>query len=115
VRVPQAERLEAFAEEHYWPSEGKLGYKRQWNSDEKTVWQEYFYALGYHGLWREWNARGRLFRVFPRYYVNDVQVTRRQYLKACQSDPTLPPYRPEEDDPQRPLPAEYLAQRHQGS
>jgi hypothetical protein len=101
------------AEEHYWPKQGELGYKRQWNGDEQTVWQEYFYVLGkgYHGVWREWNARGRLRRGFPRYYTNDQQVTRRQYLKASEADPTLPAYRPEEDDAHRQLPPEYLAQR----
>jgi antitoxin component YwqK of YwqJK toxin-antitoxin module len=101
------------AEEHYWPEEGELGYQRQWNADEQTICEEYSYVLGkgYHGIWREWNERGRLQRGFPDFYVNDRKVTRRQYLKACQADPTLPPYRPEDDDPHRELPAEYLAQR----
>lgn len=101
------------AEEHYLPGEGQLGYMRQWNADEQTVWQEYFYVLGkgYHGVWREWNAHGRLRRGFPRFYVRDRKVTKRQYLKACESDPTLPPYRAEDDAPQRRLPAEYIAQR----
>jgi antitoxin component YwqK of YwqJK toxin-antitoxin module len=106
-------RTGTLAEEHFWPGPEDLGKARQWNNDEKTVWQEYFYGLdkGYHGVWREWNARGRLRRGFPRYYVNDRKVTRRQYLRACAGDPTLPPYRPEEDDPHRQLPAEYLRQR----
>jgi hypothetical protein len=104
------------AEEHYWPREGELGYERQWNRDEKTIWQEYFYRLGkgYHGVWRQWNASGRPRRGFPRYHVNDRQVTKRQYLKAGERDPTLPPYRPEEDDPHRQLPAAYLAQKARG-
>jgi antitoxin component YwqK of YwqJK toxin-antitoxin module len=103
----------ALAEEHYWPGEGELGYTRQWNEDERTVWQEYSYVLGigYHGVWREWNARGGLRRGFPHYYLNGRKVTKREYLRACASDPTLPPYRPEEDGPRRELPAEYLAQR----
>jgi antitoxin component YwqK of YwqJK toxin-antitoxin module len=101
------------AEEPYWPRKGELGYTRLWNGDERTVSQEYFCVLGkgYHGVWREWNAKGKLRRGFPRYYVNDVRVTRRQYLKACKADPTLVPYRAEEDRPGRALPGEYLAQR----
>lgn len=101
------------AEEGYWPRPGELGYRRDWNGDEQTVWREYFYVfgVGYQGVWREWNARGRLRRGFPRYYVNDRQVTKRQYLKACESDPTLPPLRPEENDSHRQLPAAYVAQK----
>jgi hypothetical protein len=101
------------AEEHYWPKEGEPGCTRLWNGDERTVCQEYFYAAGkgYHGIWREWNARGRLRRGFPRYYVSDRRVTERQYLRAGVGDPTLPPYRPEDHDPHRELPAAYLAQR----
>jgi antitoxin component YwqK of YwqJK toxin-antitoxin module len=101
------------AEERYWPREGEVGYERQWTGDERTVWQEYFYVLnrGYHGIWREWNARGKLRRGFPHYHVHDVKVTRRQYVKACRTDPTLVPYRQEDDRPNRTLPAEYQAQR----
>jgi hypothetical protein len=102
------------AEEHYWPRKEELGYTRQWNGDEKTVWQEYFSSdLGYHGIWREWNEWGRLRRGFPRYYLNDQKVTKRQYLKACESDPTLPPHRAEDDDSHRQLPVEYLAQKRE--
>jgi hypothetical protein len=104
---------ETLSEEHFWPRPGERGYFRQWNDDERTVWQEYWYVLGkgYHGVWREWNARGRLRRGFPHFYVNDKRVTKRQYSTACAADPSLLPYRPEEDDPHRKLPAEYLAQR----
>jgi len=101
------------SEERYWSDEGKVGYKRQWNEDEATIWQEYFVlqGTGYHGVWREWNAKGRLRRGFPRYFVSDGKVTRRQYLRACKSDPTLRPYRPEDDDPNRELPTAYLAHK----
>ncbi len=101
------------AEEHYRPRPGELGYHREWNGDEKTVWQEYFYVLGkgYHGVWREWNEQGRIRRGFPRFFVNDQRVTKRQYLRASEADPVLPPYRPEDDDPHRDLPTRYLAQR----
>jgi len=101
------------AEERYWPADGELGYLRQWNEDETTVWEEYFYVrgTGYHGIWREWNAKGRLRRGFPQYFIADRKVTRRQYLRACKSDPMLRPYRVEDDDPRRELPSAYLAHK----
>jgi hypothetical protein len=107
-------QTEGLAEEHYWPREGELGYKRLWNGDEQTVRQEYFYLLGkgYHGVWREWNAQGRMRRGFPQFYVNGRKVLKLQYLKVCASDLTLPPYRPEDDDQHRLLPGQYLAQRN---
>src|SRR5262249_37784660 len=50
------------AEELFWPGDGELGYKREWNGDGRTVWREYFFSpgKGYHGVWREWDERGRL-------------------------------------------------------
>lgn len=106
-------RTETLAEEMYWPPEGKLGYVRQWNPDEKTVWQE-FYLLGgkgYHGVWREWNEKGRMRRGLPQFYIEDKRVTKQQYLKACEADRSLPRYRPLDDGPQRKLPKKYVAQR----
>jgi antitoxin component YwqK of YwqJK toxin-antitoxin module len=103
----------ALSEEHYLPKHGELGYRREWNCDDRTIWQEYFYVLGkgYHGVWREWNSGGRLRRGFPRYFVADRRVTKRQYLRACLADPRLPRYRAVDNEPARDLPAEYLAQR----
>lgn len=104
---------DTLAEECYWPKEGELGYHREWNDDETSIWQEYHYYTekGYHGIWREWNKQGILRRGFPKYYVDDNRVTKQQYLKASLIDRTLPPYRPEEDRAYRELPREYLAQR----
>jgi len=103
----------ALSEEHYCPKDGELGYRREWNCDDRTICQEYFFVLGkgYHGVWREWNRRGRLRRGFPRYYVADRRVTKRQYLRASLGDPSLPLYRAEDNEPVRVLPAEYLSQR----
>ncbi len=101
------------AEEWYWPAVGQRGYSRHWNEDERTVYEEYFFvgSKGYHGVWREWNRAGRLRRGFPRFYVNDVRVTRRQYVEACRHDPRLVSYKEQDDDPHRPLPQEYTRQR----
>lgn len=100
-----------FAEETFFPREGERGYKRFWNDDEKTVREEEVWGPGKGSILRQWNARGRPRRGFPRFFLGGEKATKRQYLRACQDDPTLPPYRPEDDDPHRELPAEYLAQR----
>ena len=104
---------DTLSEEHYYPKDGELGYHREWHFDEKSIWQEYFFSpgAGYHGIWREWNDKGKLRRGFPQYHLNDSRGTKRQYMKACESDATLPPYRQNDDRPYRKLPPEYLAQR----
>ena len=104
---------DTLSEEHYYPKKGELGYHREWHYDEKTIWQEYYFSPGegYHGIWREWNKKGKLRRGFPQYYVNNSRVTKRQYLKAFEMNGALPPYRPEEDRPFRKLPPEYFAQK----
>lgn len=101
----------AFAEETYFPREGERGYKRMWNDDEKTVREEEVWGPGRGSILRQWDARERLRRGFPQFFLGGEKVTKRQYLRACEDEPTLPPYRPEDDDPHRELPAEYLAQR----
>lgn len=104
---------DALSEETYWPKVGEPGYNREWNDDEKTVWQEYFLlgGVGYHGIWREWNRVGRLRRGFPQFYVNDKRVTKREYIRACEADVLLVPYRGKDDSPRRELPAEYVRQK----
>ena len=103
----------SLSEEAYWPARGEIGYTRRWNSDNKTVWQEYFYLLGdgWHGITREWNSRGRLRRGFPKYYVKNKQVRKRDYIKASASDLQLIAFREEDNLPNRQLPQEYLEQR----
>jgi len=98
-------------EEHYRPKDREIGYHRDWNDDEKSVWKEYYFFNGYHGIWREWSKTGKLRRGYPHYYVNDSRVTKTQYRNACTHDGMLPPYLKEEDEPFRELPPEYLAQR----
>jgi hypothetical protein len=101
------------AEEIAFPKEGERGYKRMWNADQRTVWVEELWVAGSwsFGICRQWNDEGRLRRGFPRFRTPSGVVTKRQYLRACQQDPTLPPYRPEDDAPHRELPAAFLAQR----
>lgn len=96
------------SEEHH-KKDGRLhGVVRWWNDNEKTVWcEEWFSMSKRHGIWRSWNDRGRLSRGYPQYFVNDAKVTKRQYRKACETDPSLPPFREEENRPNRTLPPEF--------
>lgn len=101
------------SEEHYCPADSELGYTRWWNWDNKSIHSEesWLNGFGWHGILREWNDKGRLRRGFPQFFVKGQRVTKRQYLRACESDSLLPPYIPQQDQPYRTLPPEYLAQR----
>ena len=71
-----------------------------------------------HGIEREWNYDGGLRRGYPRYYVHDVRVTKRQYLAACRKDDTLPPFHIEDNARIREYPPEvtpYLRPRDTSS
>ena len=89
---------------------------RWWNENNKSIWREesWLHGLGWHGILRDWNGKGRLCRGFPQFYVNGERLTERQYLCACESDQSIPPYVPEQDQQYRTLPKEYLAQRQTG-
>ena len=78
--------------------------------DQKRVWQEcHFQSNLNHGIERSWNTEGRLRRGYPRYWVKNVQISKRQYLRACAKDPTLPRFREKDNRPQRKSPAEVAA------
>jgi hypothetical protein len=88
------------------------GFEWWLNEDQKSVWEEsHFRDDRLHGIQRSWNCHGHLCRGYPRYWVNDVRVTKRQYLRACAKDPTLPRFREADNRPQRKFPPEVIAQR----
>jgi hypothetical protein len=95
------------AEVHYMQDGWAHGFEWWLNEDQQSVWIERHWLHGnQHGIERDWNARGRLSRGYPRYWVNGERVTKRQYLKAAARDPSLPPFRPEENEPERTFPPE---------
>jgi hypothetical protein len=100
----------SLSEERYLKDGQWHGFERWWSHQSNTTtWLEkHFYENVEHGIERQWNGEGRIRRGYPRYFVNGQRVSKRQYLSACQRDPTLPPYRPEDDRPERPLPPEYF-------
>ena len=69
-----------------------------------------------HGIQRKWNWKTRkLRRGYPQFYLYGEKVAKRQYIQACKTDSSLPPYLSKDDAPSRRLPAEFLAQRKRGS
>lgn len=82
------------------------------NEDQRSVWQErHFQFNQLHGVERSWNAEGRLKRGFPKYWLNGMRVTKRQYLRACAKDATLPPFRESDNRPKRRFPPEIVLSR----
>lgn len=79
------------------------------NEDQQSVYVErHWQRWQLHGIEREWNSQDRLRRGYPRYWVAGERVTKRQYLKTAARDPTLPPFRPEENNPRRTFPPEIV-------
>jgi antitoxin component YwqK of YwqJK toxin-antitoxin module len=93
------------AEERAMRDGQRHGFERWWSGDNQTIYEEsHFHHGTEHGIFRQWNRQGRLSRGYPRYYVNGQRVAKRQYLRACLTDPTLPPFDAADNDPHRPLP-----------
>lgn len=81
------------------------GYEWWLRPKPHTVWHERHWEQGqYHGIERLWNWEGKLSRGYPKYWIRDQQVTKRQYLRAAQDDPTLPPFQLKENSPRRRFP-----------
>ena len=88
--------------------EGKWhGFEWWLNDDQKSVDNEnHFWENLQHGIQRSWNNQNRLRRGYPRYWVRNVRVSKRKYLRECVRDPNLPPYRSVYDLPARTFPPE---------
>ena len=81
------------------------GFEWWLNEDQRSVYQERHWSLDdAHGIVREWNEKGRLRPGFPKFYVRGRRVSRKVYELECVSDPSLPPYRTEDNQPQRDFP-----------
>ena len=78
--------------------------------DQRSAERESHFAEGLeHGIQRDWDSTGRLRRGFPKYFINGEQVTKRQYLRAAKLDSSLPPFREEDNRPERQFPPEVAA------
>jgi antitoxin component YwqK of YwqJK toxin-antitoxin module len=86
------------------------GFEWWLNEDQKSVHDEHhFWNNLQHGIQRSWNSKERLRRGYPRYWVNNKQVTKREYLSASANDSNLPPFRESDNRPRRKFPLEVLA------
>lgn len=92
-------------EERHYQDGLRHGPERWWNDDRRTVGEESHFRHGAeHGVFRKWNAEGRLRRGYPRYFVAGRQVRKAAYERSARHDPTLPPFREEENAPARQAP-----------
>ena len=90
-----------------------LMHGREWwfSFSGNMLTQETFWHHGdKHGVEREWNSKGRVKRGFPQYWIHNVQVDKRRYMRAVLKDPTLPPFRAEDCEPWREFPPEVAKQ-----
>jgi hypothetical protein len=93
------------AEVHFMLKGHRHGFEWWLNADQRSVYQERHWSLDEaHGIEREWDVKGRLRPGFPKFYVGGRRVTRKVYQRECNGDPSLPPYRAEDDQPQRKFP-----------
>jgi hypothetical protein len=106
-------------EVHYMKDGTPHGFEWWINDDESSVYEEKHWRNGcLHGIERQWNSDGKLRRGYPKYYVDDQKVTKRQYIRAAERDPSLPRWRRSENFPLRRFPAEitrHLGRRRKGA
>jgi hypothetical protein len=83
------------------------GFMWWFGEGEASAWCERYFQSGrLHGIERRWNDEGGLRRGYPKYYVQGKQLAKRAYVRAAEADPTLPPFRVEENRPVRVFPPE---------
>lgn len=81
------------------------GYEWWLTNKSHIVWHERHWNEGeYHGIERCWNAANKLSRGFPQYWIKGQRVNKRQYLRAAQEDPSLPPFRLKDNTARRRFP-----------
>ena len=83
------------------------GFEWWLNDDQASVHQEaHFWENMQHGIRRRYNFEGKLKRGYSQYWVNNKQVSKRQYLRTCAKDSNLPPFRVIDSLPTRNFPPE---------
>jgi antitoxin component YwqK of YwqJK toxin-antitoxin module len=98
------------SEARYLLAGDRDGYEWWLDEDQQSVWQERHFHHGQeHGIFRRWNAEGRLSRGYPQYFINGRKVNKRQYLRAAQADASLPPFRADDNKPVRQFPPDVAA------
>jgi antitoxin component YwqK of YwqJK toxin-antitoxin module len=93
-------------EVHYYIEGRRHGFEWWFCERDRLSRERHWIRDELHGIEREWSFEGKLRRGFPRYWVRGEQKTKAQYLRAAAQDPELPPFRPEENLPNRTFPPE---------
>jgi antitoxin component YwqK of YwqJK toxin-antitoxin module len=98
----RSERGKIYLSEEREIRDGKWhGFERWWGT-RGWVWQEgHFWENRKYGIFREWNHSAKLRKGFPKYYINDQQVSKRLYLRACLTDQSLPRFTKADNRPYR--------------
>jgi hypothetical protein len=82
------------------------GFEWWLNEDHRSVHEERHWHKGkLHGVERFWVGK-KLRRSYPKYWVQDKAVTKRQYVRAARKDVTLPPFLLKDSSPRREFPTE---------
>ena len=95
------------AEVHFMLKGRRHGFEWWLNEDQGSIYRERHWSGDEaHGIEREWNETGRLRPGFPKFYVRGRRVTRKVYEceRERERDPSLPPYRTEDNQPRRKFP-----------
>jgi hypothetical protein len=83
------------------------GYEWWFTTEQGALWHERHWRAGeYHGIERVWSSRGELSRGYPKYWIAGRAVSKRKYLKAAQTDKTLPAFREKDNSIRRKFPPE---------
>jgi antitoxin component YwqK of YwqJK toxin-antitoxin module len=89
------------SEERHVKNGRRHGFERWWR-DRRNVWSEMHFKDDFdHGIHREWNSNGVLRRGFPKYFISGKAVSKRAYIKACQTDSSLPKFSERDNKPNR--------------
>lgn len=77
------------------------------NENQRSVFHErHFDHHQLHGIERIWNSERRLKRGYPKYWIKNKQVKKREYLRECARDQSLPPFKEKDNLPARKFPKE---------
>src|SRR5580658_6460188 len=76
--------IQYLSEVRYLKDGKRHGFEWWLSDNQKGVWREGHFRNGQmHGIERSWSYLGRLHRGYPKYWVKDVRMTKRQYNRAC--------------------------------
>jgi antitoxin component YwqK of YwqJK toxin-antitoxin module len=68
------------------------------NENQKSVFHERHWFNGkWHEIFRQWKNARALHPGFPKFFIKDRKVSKAEYVKASEKDPTLPKYNVKDD------------------